>query len=356
MNPNTRFRLLAAILGSLALALLALPAVGSAAETFGSRLLNAPNYGGCADVTAPCTYAAYIHPSDPDGDPYAGGAPSDGVIVKFRIRAVGPGGPGSPATVTFGLASVNRTDPGSATATAAGFGPTVTLAGSGEIEEFAARLPVKKGNQVAIRTSDARAIYASSGDKFTYVFSPPLADNEPARTSDRVTEELLVAATVEPDADGDGFGDESQDRCIDKPGSDGGCPTAAERAEQAPPKLSRLKVTPRAGKGARKVTYRLSKQAKVTLKVERVAKGRRVAGKCRKQTPRNMKRRACKRTVKVRGRVVRNGKAGFNRAKLPARLAGPKLAPGRYRLVAVAVDSTGKRSAAVKRGFRVKKR
>lgn len=340
-------------MGALALSALAWPAIGSAAETFGSWLLNQPNYGGCADVTAPCTYAAYIHPSDPDGDPYSGGAPNDGVIVKFRIRATGPGGPGTPATVTFALANVNRTDPDSATATAAGFGPTVTVAGSGEIEEFSARLPVKKGNQLAIRTSDARAIYAASGNKFTYVFTPPLSDNEPARTSSLVTEELLVAAIVEPDADRDGFGDETQDRCPRKAGSDRGCPTADEIREQARPQLWGLRISPRVGRGARTVTYRLNKSARVTLRVERVTKGRRVAGKCRKQTARNRTRRACVRTVKIPGRIVRSGKAGSNRTRLPARLAGR--GPGGYRLVAVARDSDGKWSRTARKAFRVRR-
>lgn len=353
MSSKTRFRWIAASFAAIVFSLVAWPAAGSAAETFGSRLLNAPNYGACDGVSAPCTYAAYIHPSDPDGDPYAGGAPSDGVIVKFRIRATGPGGPGTPATVTFGLANVDRQSPDSATATAAGFGPTVNLAGSGEIEEFGARLPVKKGNQLAIRTSDARAIYASSGDKFTYVFSPPLADNEPAKGSSQVTEELLVAATIEPDADGDGFGDETQDRCIGEAGSDGGCPTPDELAQRAAPKLNGLVIRPRAGKGPRVVRYRLSKPAKVTMRVQRLTKGRRVAGKCRKQTRKNRSARPCVRKVKLRGRIVRNGKAGLNRATLRARIAGRKLAVGRYRLIVVATDADGQASPVRSRAFRV---
>ena len=356
MNPNTRFKWLFAGLTATMFALLGWPAVGSAAETFGSRLLNAPNYGGCADVTAPCTYAAYIHPSDPLGDPYSGGAPRDGVIVKFRIRAIGPGGPGTPASVTFGLADVNRTDPNNATATAAGFGPTVTLAGSGEIEEFAAQLPVKKGNQVAIRTSDARAIYSSNSDKFTYVFSPPLADNEPPKASSQVTQELLVAAVIEPDADRDGFGDETQDNCLGKAGSDGGCPTPDEIDKQTKPKVSGLSIAPKVGKGARTVTYRLSKAGKVVMRVQRLSKGRRVAGKCRKVNRRNRSRKACTRVTKVPGRITKTGRVGLNRANLPARINGRKLVPGRYRLVVKLRDGQGRVSPPAKVGFRVVRR
>ena len=52
---------------------------------------------------------SFIHPSDPNGDPYSGGAPVDGVITKFRIRAFGQGD--TPATVTFRVADIRLTTP-----------------------------------------------------------------------------------------------------------------------------------------------------------------------------------------------------------------------------------------------------
>ncbi len=38
---------------------------------------------------------------------------------------------------------------------------------------------------------------------------------------------LNLEATVEPDADGDGWGDEAQDRCVEVPGPEQGCPASA---------------------------------------------------------------------------------------------------------------------------------
>src|SRR5262245_28131133 len=38
--------------------------------------------------------------------------------------------------------------------------------------------------------------------------------------------EVLLQARLEPDADKDGFGDESQDKCLGKPGTVNGCPSA----------------------------------------------------------------------------------------------------------------------------------
>ena len=197
--------------------LLAVPAASSAATDFGSRMKNDPTDGSCKALIAPCTYASFIHPSDPDGDPYSGGAPVDGVITKFRIRAYGDNG--APGQATFRLAEVTAT-PNAPTALAKGVGtgPTVTIpasTGGGDvpISEFAARLRVKKGDHLALDTSNVNAIYNSNGNKYTYVFAPTLADGGGARGSNDVTNELLVAARIEPDADRDGFGDETQDNC-----------------------------------------------------------------------------------------------------------------------------------------------
>jgi hypothetical protein len=353
-SKSTLSRRFPTALAVAATALLALPASGMASETFGSRLVNSPNYGSCDDtpspLTAPCSWVSYIHPSAPDGDPYTGGAPNDGVITKFRIRANGPG-----ASVTFRVANLTLAPPDSALASAVGTGPTVTIAGLGEIEEFSGRVPVKKGNQLAIDTSDADAIYETGGNEFSYGYGPALVDGGAARSSSEAHGELLVAATVESDADGDGYGDETQDRCVNQAGSGDGCPTPEEAAARAKPVLTALAVTPKAAKGARKLRYRLSKAAKVTLRVERVGKGRRAGGKCRKQTAANRARKACKRYVKLPGRIVKDGKAGLNRTTLPARIGGRKLKAGRYRLTAVARDGAGQVSVPKRTTFRVKK-
>jgi hypothetical protein len=349
-SKSTLSRRLPTALAVAATTLLALPASGVAAETFGSRLINPPTTGGCSMLTAPCTYVSFIHPSDPDGDPYANGAPSDGVITKFRIRASGAG-----ASVTFRVANITRDNPDSAQASAAGTGPTVTIAGTGEtaVEEFPGRLPVKKGNHLAIDTTSANAIYDSSGEKFTYGFSTPLlVDGAAARTSDAVHGELLVAATVEPDTDKDGFGDETQDRCLGQVDANGGCPPNVDTIK---PRLNGLSLSKKAFKKSSKLTYGLSERATVTVRVERIKKGRKVGGKCRKQTAANIGRKACKRFVKLPGRIQKTTPAGIGKLTLKSRIGGRKLAPGRYRLVATAKDGAGNVSAPKRLGFRVKR-
>src|SRR5205085_4335180 len=111
----------------------------------------------------------------------------------------------------------------------------------------------------------------SSGDKFSYVFTPPLVDGQGARGSNAVAGELLVSADIEPDADHDGFGDETQDQCPSQATTQGPCDRAA-------PAVSGLRVS------SGKVSYTLSEGATVSFRLERAATGRKVKGKCVRQT------------------------------------------------------------------------
>jgi hypothetical protein len=304
--------------------LAALPASGQAATTFGSRLLNEPANGGdCMQLTTPCTLASYIHPSDPNGDPDATGAPTDGVITTFRIRAFGEG---APAQVTFRLADVTRPDPNdrdNALATAAGTGPTVTIpegnGGDVPVLEYPARLAVKRGNHLALDGTNVHATYNSSGEKFTYRFDQPLVDGQGARASNDVTGELLVQAVIEPDLDRDGFGDETQDLCLSSPSSAPPCAPSDLGRDRTKPRVSALKV------GRAALSYRLSERAKVSVRI--VKKGR---------------------TVK---RLSASGVPGRNKLAINRRA----LAPGRYTVVVSARDNAGNTSVVKRIALRVKK-
>jgi hypothetical protein len=331
-------------------ALLLLPAAGEGAQTFGSRLNQDPNNSGCGTLGA-CTLVSYIHPTDPNGDPSSAGAPADGVITKFRIRATSVG---TPAQVTFRVAAISLPNPSDSTtaiATAAGTGPTVTIpvASSFDIPvlEFPGRLPVKLGQHLAIDNTNVDAVYASSGSKFTYVFAPPLVEGQGPRGSSDVTEELLVAATMEPDADGDGFGDETQDSCPTQAATQGQCVVVTP----PPPALalSALKVA------AGKVSYTLSTSATVTLALAKGAGGRKVNGRCVRQTARNRKRSRCTRYVTVVGGLAGPGAAGPDELVLP-KLNGRKLRAGRYRITVTASDAGKQVTASVLFKIRSKKR
>src|SRR5215213_4452981 len=325
--PKLRTRLTIAAVTVLG-GLLVLPAAGQAATNFGSRLLNDPTENTCEKV-GPCTIVSFIHPAPPEGDPYSGGAPVDGVITKFRVRADAVGAPG---TITFRVADILLPDPnnnGSALASAKGTGPTVTIvpdeaASETPITEFGGRLPVAKGQHLAVDiTESIRIVYNSNGSKFSYLFVPPLVEGAGARGSTDAINELLVAATIEPDADRDGFGDETQDQCPRQASTQGAC-------DDTKPVISGLAV-----KGAN-VSYNLSEAATVSFLLEKKFPGRRVGQKCVKQTPKNKKRKRCPR-FKVISSFAGPGSAGANSVKLP--IGKPK--PGFYKLKMTARDAAG---------------
>jgi len=312
-------------------AMLLVPALAQAATTFGSRLNHDPaNSGECATFDATCTLVSFIHPSDPNGDPYAGGAPVDGVITKFRIRAYITT---EAQQVTFRVADITRdaADDSTALATAAGSGPTVTLqvnedALEAPIQEFAGRLPVKKGQHLAIDAGKyVQATVNDSGDKFSYVYSPPLVDGSGARGSTEATGELLVQASIEPDADGDEFGDETQDQCASQATTQGACDTTA-------PGVTGLKVA------GGKVSYKLSEAATVKLQLAKKVPGRKVGRKCVKQTPRNKTHKRCPRFRNIGAAFSGPGAVGPNKVTLPN---GKKLKPGVYRVTMTATDAAG---------------
>jgi hypothetical protein len=83
------------------------------------------------------------------------------------------------------------------------------------------------------------------------------------------------------------------------------------------------------------VAYKLDRSATVRFTVERPSKGRAgKKGKCDKPTSKNKKKKACTRWTAVKGSFTRTGVVGVNRFKFTGRMAGKKLAPGRYRLAA----------------------
>lgn len=320
-------RALIATMLSVTTGLLLLPAVGQAATIFGSRLKNDPTRG-CGTPES-CTVVSLIHPSEPNGDPYSGGAPVDGVITKFRVRAYVP----TPSPVTLLLANINLPDPNekdSALASVAAVGPTVTVQPSEPSEvpiaEFPARVPVKKGQQLALESAPTtNDIYQSGGEKFSYIFAPPLAAGAGARGSTEVTGELLVQATIEPDADGDGFGDETQDQCPTQATTQGPC-------DNTPPIVSGLGVA----NGT--VSYSLSEVSTVALQLAKKGPGRKVGGKCVAQSATNRSHKSCPRFKPIGASFSGPGAQGANQVTLPN---GKKLKPGTYRLTMTASDVAG---------------
>jgi hypothetical protein len=145
-------------------------------------------------------------------------APLDGVIVGWRVRA---GTSSEPISMRL---RVVRGETG------AGSGPIETMPAAAGIYTYPARLPVHAGDKIGldlleVATFPGAAIFATASAQELNIWFPPLADGQTlAPLLVEKSSYVLVNATIEPDADNDGFGDETQDKCLGSAGTGDGCP------------------------------------------------------------------------------------------------------------------------------------
>ncbi len=193
------------------------------------------------------------------------------------------------------------------------------LTGGANVNRFPARIPTPGGGQIGYAPADAAGVTSkcyfdpestgldaadnkiiatpSTGDVGTTTGTPTTSHDE---------RRMGIEATFEPDADLDGWGDESQDRCPGSAGDNQGCPIIAAVLPPPPPpdttkpavvalKFSRstfaaaksgAAFTAQKGKKKRKkpsapvgtkVSFGLSEAASVKFTVERKTSGRSVS-------------------------------------------------------------------------------
>jgi hypothetical protein len=101
------------------------------------------------------------------------------------------------------------------------------------------------------------------------------------------------------------------------------------------------------------VTYALNELASVRFTVVQFQPGRKGrGGRCVKPTKGNRRARKCTRLVTLRGSFTRTGRAGTNRFRFTGRVAGRKLKPGRYWLIATPIVG-GRIGRAASAAFRI---
>jgi hypothetical protein len=217
-----------------ALLLPALPAQG--AVTIGSDLSHAPvNGGACALPTEGCTAANTTLPGAQVSSPI------DGVVVRWRLRFNSAG-----TSVSMALRVIRPS--GSAftgvnTSTAPTFSSAVDTTVVSNTQQ-----PIKAGDQIALDVlgtpaapSNNLIVETAAQAGVTFVrWVPPLADGAtapPTATFDAPSQETTFNADVEPDADCDGLGDETQDPAVTV------CPTPAAPAKAATARLQEGTVT-----------------------------------------------------------------------------------------------------------------
>jgi hypothetical protein len=145
-------------------------------------------------------------------------SPIDGVVVRWRMRTDGG------AVSAFKL-RVLRPNIAAGTGTGIATGPPQTPAAGSTNHTFETRLPINAGDGIGVDTTPGPDPTAPPGQPFGAFLAdnpgpilanwiPGLADGESRAPSGYDQDlELLVNADVEPDADRDGYGDESQDAC-----------------------------------------------------------------------------------------------------------------------------------------------
>jgi hypothetical protein len=202
---------------TLAALVVAAPAAG-AATTIGSTM------SGTANDAFACTGTCSIVQTALGSGTAA--APIDGVVVRWRVKTNAPGGP-------FGL-RVAKPFTGSLLIGAGATGlETAKAAG---INEFATRLPIRVGDNIGLTITAATQLnnvrykegVVTAGASTSY-FDPQLPEGGSGTTPTNVNNlvESFFNADIEADADRDGFGDETQDRCIGVFGTSNGCDVTA---------------------------------------------------------------------------------------------------------------------------------
>ena len=113
----------------------------------------------------------------------------------------------------------------------AGRGPSESLPAAAGVYPFTARLAVQAGDRIGIDitpTIAATEVRVAGGIAgFRDIWIPPLPEGNDG-TGGPASGKVFLQADVEPYADGDGFGDETQDQCPALEGPSNGCPATGE--------------------------------------------------------------------------------------------------------------------------------
>jgi len=300
-----------------------------------------------------------------------------GVVVRWRVKSAAQA-----PNVSVALRVVRGGD------TATGLGRSDLEGMTSQpapIFTFPTRLPVAAGDRLGVEMSvPAGATYAPIAATTTSAGSwdrwqPALGFGETRRRNSDKPFELLLNADIEPDADADGWGDETQDGCRGAAGPLAGCPPVVVPPPAEPPPAGPVvagpgtpATAPPAAPGpaavtpparidsepgpqitglqfsATRVRFRLSEPAALSLAVQLVTPGRRVSGRCVKPTRSNSGGPRCLRRVTVlTGRT--NAEPGLNTARIR------RLPPGRYRVRLLSTGTSGRPGRTVIRYFRLRR-
>jgi hypothetical protein len=374
-DRRSRRGLIAALVSAAAVSLIA-PALGQAATTIGQLDNSAQTAGNCSSGVGGRLFA---QASTNGGAVYQ--VPAGSVITSWATNARQVGG----AMALKVLAKGTDLGGGNSSYTVLQTSETQTTIAN-QVNQFRTRVPVPDGGTVGLHLPNGAFTQKCFFDPNTannaqnvvhHGDSPTGAVGSTFNTDVVVPNARLnLQVTYEPDADLDGFGDETQDLCPTNAATQGACP-AAVLPDVIKPVFSRLRfsrgsfaaaksgaaftATKKKGKKKKsapvgsKVSYTLSEAASVTFTFERKTSGRRVSGKCKTKTRKNRKKPKCDLYRKVTGSFTVPGRPGPNSFTFRGRVGGKTLKTGNYRLTGTATDTARNTSTPTKKAFKIVK-
>jgi hypothetical protein len=185
---------------------------------------------------------------------------------------------------------------------------------------FPERLAIKKGeffgfDVTSVGEAGAAPILMAptdSSDAGYSVVTPALANGQSVTLppSPSAGTRAQTYATLEPDVDGDAFGDETQDRCPQRADVQTTCPA---------PRLTELKST------TSSIKFKSDLAGTATVTISKTHSGHKADGKCSIHKHHGKRCSTYKRLAKWSARTP----AGTNKLKYAKRVHGGSLAPGR---------------------------
>jgi hypothetical protein len=211
--------------------MLALPAwaapAAPAAVTIGPPLSGyTPSYS-----TLACGGCTLFNVSD--GFSQSAASPIDGVVVRWRLL--------SDFIVQTNLRIIRPDDAGHVRAVATS---APALEDSNDPQPIATRLRIARGDFVGIDVASTSRAIVPGGWTMGETLSPLVDGGDPAGYY-HDADTLLLQADIEPDADGDGYGDETQDLCPSDASTHATCPVSPP-----PPQTTITTAAPAADAGS----------------------------------------------------------------------------------------------------------
>ena len=168
----------------------------------------------------------YIQTADP-GNRYM--VPADGVLTSWSYQALDA--PQQSIRLKVGRAApgADLTTDADVTITAQSESHTPT---AGQLNTFSTRVPVKAGDRIGESFGGTPLDLAGCSREDNNFTDHFFSDQVPPGDTETFAEENFqqnIAAVWEPDADHDGFGDETQDKCATNAGTQLACPATAKK-------------------------------------------------------------------------------------------------------------------------------